>query len=162
MKKHLKLRNEMGEDIYTIDMVSDVMMVSPQRPVINIFSDLVLTDGETDYSDRINMGEVFTNTLLDALDRKAGSEKLSVPAVRKERGETLDDILREVKQIANTFSANKIIFREISDCFPDFTAEYGACAPVDVQAALDELGTNDRGDNPMPINRLVDAANGVQ
>jgi len=103
MTNLFKLKNQYDMDVYSIDVIDksdNTLTVSTLLPVVNIFDTLTVYDENNDNICKINMSEIFINSLIEAIEKNTNNEKI----VNKVGS-------RNVVQ-------NKIQFREPQECFP--------------------------------------------
>ena len=115
----LKLKNKYGEDVYSIDELNNMLIVSPMKPLIDVFDTLILCG--TNINSEINMSEIFVNTLIGVIERKLSGDNADGQA----------DI--------DKFD-NKIVFREISDCFEKVYVNHDSYQPPSSNQILNEVG----------------------
>ncbi|MDR1739370.1 MAG: SEC-C domain-containing protein [Bacteroidales bacterium] len=114
VKTLFKLKSSKGEEVYSVDILDDNIVISPLKPIIDIFDTLSVFSTDTINFCDINMSEVFVNALFDAVEKKAN-----------EKSYTLLEKDFQMLQI------NPIRFREVSDCFPESNdINYGSYLPV--------------------------------
>jgi len=104
----MTLKNNDGNDIYTIDVVDETLIISPLIPYIDIFQPLTLSVSNFTEKDNdnyisicdINMSEVLINAIIEKIERTAKNDTIC-------------------NKVADTFSIKyPIKMRSIKDCFP--------------------------------------------
>ena len=131
----LKLRGKHA-DVYSIDKLDDgTLIISPLKPQIDIFETLTLRDTNSNDICEINISELFIDALVEAVERTkiGGAEEANHTKLIKEGGRAAVD----------AFIDSKIIFREMSECFPKTDSDNRAYMPPNSDEIISDRKTKD-------------------